>query len=507
MAKQVFCRSIKMTDESFFQECSAYDHGFWQAPYGMCIVSLKGEFLKVNKPMSNITGYSEKELLSSTVYDVTHPDDRGISTQNYHKALMASPKPFQCKKRYLRKDSNMIWILVNSIGITDKNGKVCCFLSRVQDVSDRLSYEEVLRHDNIRYEIALKYSNFALIDWDITSDKGFYTRHFHQKIGFDEKDFELTAEIFDELVHPLDRDIRKQALEATIANKKNYDLEYRIRHRQGHYIWVHARAHLISDDHGNPVRISGILEDISNRKKDELEITSYVEELEKVNKNMEAFAHVISHDLKEPLRGICNNLYFLEEELEPHDLSPYAIQKIGRMNFLCDRMESMIGALMSFVKFKSKNIRYMKTDLKEILDQIRIEIVSIKSSVKINIPSKLPDIPCDRDSMKELFTRLIQNGIEYNNSKDKEIEIGYKTIKDPKYKHLFYVKDNGIGIEKIFLENIFDMFKRIECNKSDNDQIGIGLTFAKKIVESHGGIIWIESEPGETTSVFFCLPG
>lgn len=495
-----------MTNESMTLEIAPQDQGFWQAPYGMCIVSLKGEFLKVNGPMSNITGYSEKELLSRTIFDVTHPEDIEITSRNYKKAKAASPKPFQCKKRYLTKDSNMIWILVNSIGIKDRSGKVFCFLSRVQDVSDKQAYEEILNHDSLRYETALKYSNLVLIDWDMTSDDGFYTKYFHEKLGYKDKEFELTSEKFYELVHPLDRERRKKALDLAIKENKNYDIEYRIMHKDGHYLWVHARASIICDDHGNLLRLSGILEDISDRKSTELEMSAYVEELEEINKNMESFAHVISHDLKEPIRGIANNLLFLEEELEGKELSSYAIQKIGRINHLCDRMDNMISALMNFVQYKSNNQEYSKTNLNEVLEQLNLEITSSKSNVRINVLDKLPNIVFPKTSIKEVFSRLIQNGIENNDSKNKIVEIGYKKIRDPKYTHLFYVKDNGIGIEEVFLDKIFDIFKKIDSDRGNNDNMGIGLTITKKIIESHHGLIWVESKPKQGTSVFFCLP-
>ena len=140
------------------------------------------------------------------------------------------------------------------------------------------------------------------------------------------------------------------------------------------------------------------------------------------------------------------------------------------------------------------------------------------TQVKFNIPRSLPIVNCDRTQVNELFTNLISNGIKYNQQTEKTIEIGYLDPEDPVYiakiaeypaetppKTIFYVKDNGIGIRERHLESIFRIFKRLHSQKKYGGGTGAGLTIAKKIVERHGGEIWLKSTYKEGSTFYFTL--
>ena len=151
-----------------------------------------------------------------------------------------------------------------------------------------------------------------------------------------------------------------------------------------------------------------------------------------------------------------------------------------------------------------------------VLDVIRAS--ARDERVKFNIPRPLPTVNCDRIQVNELFTNLISNGIKYNQKEEKIIEIGYLDEKDPitsqkmsEYaddtptKTIFYVRDNGIGIREKHLESIFRIFKRLHGQKKYGGGTGAGLTIAKKIVERHGGEIWVQSTFKEGSTFYFTL--
>ena len=147
-----------------------------------------------------------------------------------------------------------------------------------------------------------------------------------------------------------------------------------------------------------------------------------------------------------------------------------------------------------------------------------IKVSARDSQVKFKIPRPLPTIKCDRTQVNELFTNLISNGIKYNQQTQKAIEIGYLDPEDPIYlakmsedpddtacKTIFYVGDNGIGIRERHLESIFRIFKRLHGQKKYGGGTGAGLTITKKIVERHGGEIWVQSTYNQGSTFYFTL--
>jgi two-component system, chemotaxis family, sensor kinase Cph1 len=258
------------------------------------------------------------------------------------------------------------------------------------------------------------------------------------------------------------------------------------------------------------------------RKADELAKINI--ELERSNSELDAFAYIASHDLKEPLRGIHNYSSFLMEDYADI-LDANGLSKLQTLVRLTQRMEDLIDSLLHFSRLGRAELSRQQIDLNDLLQAV-IDVIQIsqqESSVDIIIPRHLPEIVGDRIQINELFTNLITNAIKYNDKVNKIVEIGFiDTHKLDTYQNffiknidneyssesfqVFYVKDNGIGIPKKHHEIIFRIFKRLHGQKDYGGGTGAGLTIAKKIVERHGGKISIESIVGEGTNFYFSLP-
>ncbi len=242
-------------------------------------------------------------------------------------------------------------------------------------------------------------------------------------------------------------------------------------------------------------------------------------ELERSNNELDAFAYIASHDLKEPLRGIHNYSTFLMEDYG-NVLNEDAIAKLQTLVRLTRRMEDLINSLLHFSRLGRAEMSMQQTDLnKKVENAINVLKISKATSVDIRIPRPLPSIRCDRVQVTELFTNLISNAIKYNDKSDKWVEIGFLNVaelpqqqilvdeENPQSALVFYVKDNGIGIRERHLETIFRIFKRLHGQSEYGGGTGAGLTIAKKIVERHGGKIWVESIYGKGSTFYFTLPG
>ena len=253
------------------------------------------------------------------------------------------------------------------------------------------------------------------------------------------------------------------------------------------------------------------------RKADEL--SQINKELTRSNTELDAFAYIASHDLKEPLRGIYNYSSFLIEDYG-EVLDESGIDKLNTLMQLTHRMEDLINSLLRYSRLGRAELQLRSSNMNDLVgDVLRvIEVSARDSKVKFEIPRSLPSLKCDRTQVNELFTNLISNGIKYNQQEQKIIEIGYLDPDDPiaiakmlEYpdntpaKTIFYVRDNGIGIQERHLEKIFRIFKRLHGQKKYGGGTGAGLTIAKKIVERHGGEIWVKSTYKQGTTFYFTL--
>jgi chemotaxis family two-component system sensor kinase Cph1 len=253
------------------------------------------------------------------------------------------------------------------------------------------------------------------------------------------------------------------------------------------------------------------------RKVDELAKINV--ELERSNSELDAFAYIASHDLKEPLRGIHNYSNFLIEDYGDL-LNEDGVSKLQTLVRLTQRMEDLIDSLLHFSRLGRIELSMQQTNLNNLVNNV-VDVLKISlkdTKVDIRIPQPLPNIHCDSVQVSEVFSNLISNGIKYNNKPEKWVEIGFLDSKETLEKFpvnlsdenqeqviVFYVKDNGIGIPEKHWEAIFKIFKRLHTQHKYGGGTGAGLTIAKKIVERHGGILWVESIYGEGSTFYFTL--
>jgi len=236
---------------------------------------------------------------------------------------------------------------------------------------------------------------------------------------------------------------------------------------------------------------------------------AYIGDLERSNQELDDFAYIASHDLKEPLRGLANHASFLLEDYRDK-IDDDGVRRLNRLAQLCQRMERLINDLMYFSRLGRSGMAVRETDTNAIIVEIEqmMETLLRERHARIVVPCMLPHIVCDKTRVTEIFRNLITNAVKYNDKTEPLVEIGFLERVDSKERverNVFYVKDNGIGIDTEFHQEIFRIFRRLSAADGPEAGTGVGLTFVKKIVERHGGCIWLESEPGKGTVFYFSL--
>ena len=231
-----------------------------------------------------------------------------------------------------------------------------------------------------------------------------------------------------------------------------------------------------------------------------------ISELERSNQELDDFAYIASHDLKEPLRAVYNHANFLLEDYEER-LGEDGKARLHRLITLSRRMEKLIADLLYFSRLGRGELAMENVDLNLVIADIEVQLAEAlkKRNAKVVIVGPLPQVQGHRAHMTTVFQNLICNGIKYNDSEEKVIEIGVTSLERESELATFYVCDNGIGIEERFKDDVFGIFKRLNSEKAYGEGTGAGLSFVKKIVERQGGSVWLTSTVGEGTSIFFTL--
>jgi PAS domain S-box-containing protein len=267
--------------------------------------------------------------------------------------------------------------------------------------------------------------------------------------------------------------------------------------------WYEAVYEPSRDSHGRIIGVVSYSRDITERKREEEERERLIAELARSNLELEQFAYIASHDLQTPLRSVTGFLGLLSHRYK-NQLGPEADEFISFAVEGAERMHQLINGILAFSRVGTRGKPFEHLDSREAIDwALRSLKADIDESGAEITYGDLPTVLADRDQIAQLFQNLIGNAIKYRKpGEPPRIHID-AAEKDSKWE--FRVRDNGIGFDPQYAEQIFQVFKRLHTVK-EYAGTGIGLAICKKIVERHGGDIWVESEPGEGSTFYFTLP-
>ena len=277
-----------------------------------------------------------------------------------------------------------------------------------------------------------------------------------------------------------------------------FDIVYndkKMRHMMGN-------ATPLYDENHNPNGSVSVFIDITRHKIAEMKMEALVKDLERSNRELEQFAYITSHDLKEPLRMISSFTQLLEKRYKSK-IDQDADEFIGFIVDGAKRMQNLLDDLLEYARLTTADKKYEKIQMDDVVEEsinnLKIAIDESDADIKYD---KLPRLFINRTEMVQLFQNLIGNSIKFRTKKTPKIHI---SVEDKGNKYVFSVKDNGIGINPKYQKKIFKMFQRLHTI-DEYDGTGIGLSITKKIVENHKGFIWVKSEVGIGSKFFFSIP-
>ena len=360
-----------------------------------------------------------------------------------------------------------------------------------------------LRRAYEQFRLASLAVRSLLYDWSLDSGRISWSEGLRDVLGFFPEEAGDTHGWWSQRLHPEDAEMYQQELGEATERGDRFVLEYRVRHRDGHWVDVLDSGLIVRNEEGRAVRIVGNTMNISDRKAAARALARHAQELARSNADLQDFAYIASHDLKEPLRGIANYARFLEEDQGPQ-LGPEGRERVETIRRLSQHLYGLLDSLLEYSRVGRTELAVVEIDVAEIVDDVvsGLEPWLEQEGGSVRVVGDLPRIRADRVRLGQVFSNLITNAVKYNTSTPRLVEIGAVEGEDPP---VMFVRDNGIGIPERHRGKLFHMFKRLHPRTHFGGGTGSGLAIVKKIVERHGGAIWLESEPGKGTTFYFRL--
>jgi len=393
--------------------------------------------------------------------------------------------------------------VVNSIGELeyDLNGDPFKVVGVILDITSRKNSEKEIQESENKYRTLVESSHDLI--WSINTNDiiTFVNKASKNVLGYEPD--ELIGKSFLEFIPNQLPENSIQPFSKTsnnLASLLEYDSKFF--HKDGHIVILSTNASFIRDEENSIIGITGMSIDITEQKHAEEKLLKAMSDLEHSNKELEQFAYVASHDLQEPLRMVASYTQLLGKrykdklDSDANDFIAFAID--GAV-----RMQTLINDLLAFSRISSKVKPFTSVNLSEVLGEALMSLQSIiieNSAIILN--DNLPSVLGDDSQLTRLFQNLIGNAIKYRRDIPPEIHISAEEMKS---EWKISVQDNGIGIEKDFYEKIFIIFQRLH-SRDKYPGTGIGLAICKRIVEMHGGRIWLESEKGHGSTFYFTIP-
>ncbi|MEI9946846.1 MAG: PAS domain S-box protein [Chitinophagaceae bacterium] len=481
------------------------------SPVGIWIYDESGQTISTNRAAVTISGTTMDELLQLNFKNIPLWKQSGM----YDAAIEAlqSGKTVKKEIHFINSYNKEVWLDSFLTAVQFKGKKHLILMA--YDILDRMKAEESLKDHERQLSIAMRIARLAYWEFDVVEGLFTFNDQFYAMLNTTVEEvggYTLTPEKYAGLfVYPEDQAlIGAEVGLAITTTDPNFSrqIEHRVIFGNGETGYVSVNFYIIKDDKGNTIKTYGVNQDITERKKYEvaieelnIQLSKRALELTASNTELERFAYVASHDLQEPLRMVSSFLQLLQKKYN-NQLDETANQYISYAVDGSDRMKRLIMDLLEYSRVGTNRDTLVDTNMNEVVNQVlgtfTSKIQETDASIKVQ---SMPVVKANKTQMLQLVQNLVGNAFKYNASPVPAISIGCEEKEDA---WEFFVKDNGIGIDPKFFDKVFIIFQRLH-NKNQFSGTGIGLAICKKIIEKHGGSIWIESAGADGSTFYFTI--
>lgn len=471
-----------MFTQSELESQHLFSRVFDHAPIGMALVTADGRLVKVNPSLCNMLGYSESELINLSFQSVTHPDDLESNMEWRTKAIQGEINSYRMEKRYIHKSGKVVWGLLSVTVERDPLGTIGYFISQLVDITEQKDKEEELSKVKELHEIISENSQDIIVRLTSEGIVTYVSPSIRDQLGYEpEEVLELCCYDF---WHPEDIDNWLDQ-----SNQDQRKIIYRIRHKNGHYLWQEALSKKIRNHAGHIQHVIAICRDITERRQTE----EFIRRSEKLSIVGELAAG-IAHEIRNPLTSLRGFIQLFQSE------DKLGVKRARHEIMLSeiDRINEIVGELLVLAKPSREHY-----DIRSISEMLNDVITLLEAQANLNnvemikeFDSNLPLAVCN-SSIKQVFINLLKNAMESMTNGGK-IVVNVKKMND---KICIRVIDEGSGIPQDQLSRIGQPFYTTKESGT-----GLGLMVSQRIILNHKGTMHIESEEGKGTCVEILLP-
>ena len=386
-----------------------------------------------------------------------------------------------------------------SLTLTEDNLLICV----CRDVSARKDAERQLQSLSDRLSLAAKSSAMGIWDWDVVHNILTWDDRMYELYGITSNQFSSAYEAWSNSLHPDDRQASELAIQQALAGEKDFSPEFRVIHPDGTIHFIQAYAIVQRNERGEPQQMIGANFDISDRKQAEVTIQQTAAQLEASNRELEAFAYSVSHDLRSPLRAIDGFSNALIEDYGDR-FDDDARDYFDRIRRNIQRMGMLIDDLLRLSRVSRSEMQYSEVNLSDLVqEQIdELQVINPERQVKSAIAPNII-VSADRALMQVVISNLVQNAWKFTSHHDSAmIEFGVLQQEE----HLtYFMRDDGAGFNMTFANMLFGVFQRLH-NTNEFPGTGIGLATVQRAIHRHGGKVWAEGVVEQGATIYFTVP-
>jgi PAS domain S-box-containing protein len=463
---------------------------------------LQSRFVRNNAAHAQSFGTTPEQCVGKTDFDFFGKEhaERAFADEQ---EIIRTGRPVIAKaERLIRRDGRHAWASSTKLPWRDASGRIIGTVGLTRDITATKDAEEKLLEERTLLRTIIDQIPSRLYVKDTNSRFVLNNRAHLDLLGV-KTQAEATGRTTQDFFpgprgqQALDDDQQVLTSDTSIHNQErsNFGPEGQVR-------WSLVTKVPLHDVRGKLIGLVGLSHDITERKRQEEEAKRNATELARSNAELEQFAYVASHDLQEPLRAVASCVQLLQKRYGGK-LDARADEFISHAVEGTKRMQALITDLLAYSRVGTHVHPFEEVEIAEVLAEALANLTfAIQESGAVVLPGQLPKLTVDGSQLTQVFQNLIGNAIKFRGERSPEIRI---TADHRGSDWVFSVADNGIGIEPQYFERVFRVFQRLHT-RARYPGTGIGLAICKKIVERHGGTIWIESKPGEGTTFFFTLP-
>ena len=441
------------------------------------------------------------EPISDWLAKYIHPDERERVTAAIDEAIRTK-STFELEHRVEQTDGSVGWTFSRAVPMLDEDGDIVEWIGMATDVTEQKDRERELERALGLLEKTERIADVGGWEIDVETRDVFWTDHIFDLLEVDADEEPPLEEALD-MYHEDDKPIVQNAVENALDSGDPFDVEARIRTDGGDGRWLRLQGVPETED-GEVVSLRGAAQDVTERRERERRLEEVVDKLEESNERLEQFAYAASHDLQEPLRMVSSYLQLIEDRYadqlddDGQEFIEFAVDGAGRMR-------DMIDGLLQYSRVDTRGNSFEPVDLDEVFLNVRQDLqVKIEEHDAEITAEGLPRVTGDAGQLRQIFQNLLDNAIEYSGDEPPRVHVAAEQS-DGGDEWVVSVTDEGIGIDPEQADRVFEVFQSLH-SRDEHDGTGIGLALCERIVERHGGDIWVESEPGEGATFSFTLP-